>query len=233
MGLKIIRFFQKPELQGFAEPKSANFFIPDWYKKAEASYIDENGQPQGGLKVCIPYLDAMTSGYMLTTPVNIYVNENNKDTAELQIRWDGPPFLQEFIKERSHKSGATMPRPAAHYPNHLVWQGYWTIRTPKNYSLMFTHPLNRHDLPFTTMSGFVDSDKFFASGNIPFFIKQDFVGIIPAGTPIAQLIPIKRDSWTSVVNDKSLADKDFQHASYLTNKDTSYKKRFWQRKRYE
>jgi len=36
---------------------------------------------------------------------------------------------------------------------------------------------------------------FWGSGNYPFFLKKDFEGIIPAGTPMYQMIPVKRDSW--------------------------------------
>lgn len=233
MRLKLIRFFQRPEHQGFAEPKPAKSFIPDWYKKAEKSYVDSSGHTQSGLKTCVPYLDGLTAGYMLSTPVDIYVNEKPDSEDTLQIRWDGPAHFQDFVVERSSLSGSTMPRPAGHYPNHMVWRGYWSIKTPRGYSLLFTHPLNRHDLPFTTLSGIIDSDKFFASGNIPFFVKRGFSGIIPAGTPIAQLIPIKRNKWSSIVNDPYLTDKDPIQAMIITNKENSYKKRFWERKSYD
>lgn len=229
--MKLVRFFQRPEYPS-GYPKPAKAFIPDWYKKAESQYTTKDGETFNGLKTCVPYLDGLTAGYMLVTPVNIYVNEKNDDLSNLQIRWDGPASLKSFIKERDPESGATMPRPAGHYPNHLIWEGFWTIKTPKNYSLLFTHPFNRYDLPFTTVSGLVDSDKFFAAGNVPFFIKEGFSGVIPANTPIVQLVPIKRDTWNSVTNDKSLADKDLMHSSWVANKETNYKKKFWQRKSY-
>lgn len=241
MSFKIIKFFQPKEYRNLADPKSAKLFIPDWYKKAEVTYKDPMGITQQGLKTCIPYLDGLTSGYMLSTPVDIYVNQKenslghlfNNSGDNLEIRWDGPGFLQDFVNERPKGSGYTMPRPAGHYPNHLVWKGYWSIKTPRGYSLLFTHPLNRHDLPFTTLSGIVDSDKFFAPGNIPFFMKKDFSGVIPKGTPIVQLIPIKRNNWKTYQDDPYLTDQHFIQTSYLENKDTNYKKRFWQRKRYD
>ena len=71
-----------------------------------------------------------------------------------------------------------------------------TILTPNKYSLLITHPLNRTDLPFLVSSGFVDSDKTQLSfGKLPFFLKEDFEGIIKAGTPYAQLIPIRRETF--------------------------------------
>ena len=61
---------------------------------------------------------------------------------------------------------------------------------------MITHPLNRNDLPFITISGIVDGNfAISADGNVPFYIKNNFEGIIPQGTPIAQLIPFYRQNW--------------------------------------
>jgi hypothetical protein len=48
------------------------------------------------------------------------------------------------------------------------------------------------------MAGIVDSDKYHGAGNIPFFLKEEFEGLIPKGTPYAQIIPIKRAEWTTV-----------------------------------
>lgn len=239
--MKLIRFFQIPEKYGFANPKPAKSFIPNWYKEAETKFFNEQkGQDDLGLKTCMPFLDTLTSGYILSTPVNIYVNEkrNNLDhvfnsEGGMSIRWDGPPAFEYFINERHSGSGATMPRPAGHYPNHLAFSGHWNIKTPKGWSILYTHPLNRHDLPFTIASGIIDSDKFFAPGNIPFFLKKDFSGVIPKGTPIAQIIPIKRETWHMVENDKGLSDKDLIQGTKARNKDSNYKKRSWQRKRYE
>lgn len=239
--MKLIRFFQNQEKIGFADPKPAKAFIPNWYKEAETKFFNNlTGQEDFGLKTCIPFLDTLTSGYILSTPVNIYVNEKRDDLGHLfnndggiNIRWDGPPVFQNFINERPSGSGATMPRPAGHHPNHLTFFGYWNIKTPKGWSILFTHPLNRHDLPFTIASGIIDSDKFFAPGNIPFFLKKDFSGVIPKGTPIAQIIPIKRETWHMVENDKGLSDKDLIHGTWVRNKESNYKKKLWQRKRYE
>jgi hypothetical protein len=49
---------------------------------------------------------------------------------------------------------------------------------------------------FTVLEGFVDTDAYSAPVNFPFVLNDiDFEGLIPAGTPMVQVIPIKRDSW--------------------------------------
>lgn len=227
--MKIIRFFSPKSPENIGQPEPIKNFIPEWYRKAESTY-EENGVEHAGLKKCAPYLDAMMSGYAIVTPTDIFVSKN--EDGSLKLGWNGTEVTANFIMERPKASGETMPRPEHHYPNHLVFSGLWGVKTPRGWSLLFTHPLNRQDLPFTTMSGIVDSDKFSASGNIPFFIKSDFTGVIPAGTPIAQLIPIKRAKWSMIKNDKGLWDLEHVQGEAARDPETSYKKKNWIRKVY-
>jgi hypothetical protein len=82
------------------------------------------------------------------------------------------------------------------------------------------------------MSAIVDSDTFTPPGNYPFYLREDFEGIIPAGTPMFQIIPIKRDDWTSELN-KDLFDlgqkriwKSIAHTGF-------YKNFLWTKKSFE
>jgi hypothetical protein len=99
---------------------------------------------------------------------------------------------------------------------------------------LFTHPLNRHDLPFTTLSAIIDGGLIMSgNGDVPFYIKKNFEGIIPQGTPIAQVIPFRQENWQSKKT-KGLFKKGEQHY----NKSSSlifgwYKKTFWTRKKYD
>lgn len=227
---RLIRFFAEKKYLGLGKPVNLKNQVPQWYKDAELTYIDpESGEETGGLKKCVPYLDAMISGYALTTPCPIYVSEN--ENGELQLDWDGPDSLNSFIMERPKESGNTMPRPAGHYPNHLVFSAFWSVKTPKGYSMLMTHPLNRFDLPFTTTSGIIDSDNFSSSGNIPFFVKKGFTGTIPQGTPIVQLIPIKRAKWRSTF-DSSLGSEKAVIDDIIRDPETAYKKVMWEKKEY-
>jgi hypothetical protein len=101
--------------------------------------------------------------------------------------------------------------------------------------VLLTHPLNREDLPFHVTSGIIDSDVFFNAGNIPFFIKEDFEGVIPKGTPIAQLIPIKRYDWKMQIRSaSSKALRNLGYFAYLARtKDFNYKRTMWHRKKYD
>jgi hypothetical protein len=219
------------------KPDLIKKFIPEWYKKAETHFsseedlaIEEGTQKtSAGLKTCVPFLDAMVSGYALVVPFDIYVGKT--ENGDLDIKWNAPQGWENFVEERPRQSGATMPRPAGHAPNHMVWSGRWGIKAPRGYSVLVTHPLNRQDLPFTTSSAIMDSDKFFGNGNIPFFIKEDFVGVIEKGTPFAQIIPIKRKRWKMIYN-PALKDAIQKHGHDVRKKEGTYKKKYWHRKEY-
>jgi hypothetical protein len=229
--MKIIRFFSKKEYFNLGQPIPIKKLLPSWYKQSENTITNpETGEEIAGLKKCIPFLDAMLSGYALVTPVDIFVSKNEDGT--LNIRWNSPEIFQDFIAERVKDLGEKMPRPSGHYPNHLAFRGFWGVKTPRGWSALVVHPLNRHDLPFTITAGIMDSDKYSTSGNIPFFIKDDFVGVIPAGTPFAQIIPIKRSNWSSLKNDRGIQYLEDLQGAFVRSPGKSYKKYFWQRKEY-
>jgi hypothetical protein len=54
-------------------------------------------------------------------------------------------------------------------------------------------------LPFTTLTGLVDSDTFHNTPpNFPArWHDLSFNGLLPKGTPIAQCLPVKRESWNA------------------------------------
>jgi hypothetical protein len=62
----------------------------------------------------------------------------------------------------------------------------------------------------------------------------NFEGLIPAGTPIAQIIPFKRESWKNTIQTTGeLLQKSFEDKLFINNRFfDKYKKSFWQRKEY-
>jgi hypothetical protein len=217
-------------------PKPASQYIPEWYAKSERWIGNdnqpklENGAPNHGLKLCVPFLDAMTSGYMLELHTDLVV-EYNEEADDVNIDW---LIFPAPLSRRTPALGEKIPRPEGHITTHFAWIGQWGIEVPKGWSVLLTHPFNRFDLPFTTLTGLMDSDKSVNAGNIPFFMKRGFSGLIPAGTPIAQLTPIKRADWVSELGTEENKQKVTQQ-NYDSKRMFSgfYKKNLWERKKYE
>jgi predicted membrane-bound spermidine synthase len=89
--------------------------------------------------------------------------------------------------------------------------------------------------PFTILPGIVDTDTYTAPVNFPFVLNDiNFEGLIPAGTPIAQVIPIKRDEWQMSLG----TQKEFDEQQKVTNRLQTkffdrYKSMFRQVKEYK
>lgn len=202
---------------GTLPPVPAKRMIPDWYRLSENTFVDDDGNLKSGMKRCVPFLDIMISGYMLV------LGEDAVVTVQ-----DGLPKIKNSIVYERHKDmGATIVRPAGHHYNSFVWHNPWAWETPKGWSTIITHPYNRFDLPFTTLSGFMETDNMVSGGSLPFYLKEGFEGVIPAGTPIAQIIPVERKNWNSeILNHAIVFDGSYTGEGH-------YKRHDWVKKQYD
>jgi hypothetical protein len=180
-------------------PKPAAFYIPEWYKKipkfAETDlHLNDNGRVEGvNIKSCMPFLDSMINGYIQETWQDIIVEHRD---GKLTVASPSGPQITDSRGDNFHS-----PIGKGFYQNEFVWKAPWIPRMPKGWSILYTSPANHSQLPFETATGIVDADNFYHSpfGNLPFYIKHGFTGRIPAGTPMYQMIPVKRESWESEV----------------------------------
>ena len=172
--------------------------IPQWYKNIQPLDIKNHKDLplKFNVKHCRPFLDSLTSGYSISLPADIAIkiDENNKPV----ITWSDQE--QEFVGVRSSLSSSDFEYSEVYHKTHFVWKTLIAIELPKGYSCLITHPLNRYDLPFITLSGVVDADYKLPAGNIPFYVKKDFQGLIKAGTPIMQVIPVSYTHLTLPTN---------------------------------
>ena len=180
-------------------------------------------------KACPALLDAFTSGYFLRTPCDIkFYVKDNKVFAELEKEYEI------FIQKRDSMPGFS--QPAGYHANHFAWFGNWKIVVPDGYSILYTHPLNRYDLPFWSTSGFIDTDKVKMPGSYPFFIRKDWEGTIPAGTPYMQMIPFLRENWESEIVKETLTEisiEKYENMKKYRQPDGGvYMKEVWEPRKY-
>jgi hypothetical protein len=180
--------------------QKSTLHVPEWYKKSPQkikglenySLIPGNSRvTTSTYKKCSPLLDAFTNGYIFYLSQDIEVT--TKENGEPYIMWRDSTLNPVTWHEKDQWEGFSYPENCHDFV--YKWQNNFIIKTPKNYSTLFTHPHNRFDLPFYTISGIVDTDKFNLAVQFPFFIKNNFTGIIKAGTPIAQITFFKREHW--------------------------------------
>lgn len=204
-------------------PQPASKFIPQWYKDIE-SYIPNKKSPDSTttIKKCIPVLDSITAGYVIVSPCDVYIS----------IKDDEPHYnspISNIIHFHPRKQAYNHPS-ANDFP-YPKWANPWSIKTPKGWSCYFK-PLAHNPNPwFQILEGFVDTDTYTAPVNFPFVLKDPHKEcLIPAGTPIAQVIPIKRENWKMEIdfNPKENNSRRLLNSKFFDR----YKKLYWNRKQY-
>ena len=148
------------------------------------------------MKKCPPVIDAMTYGFLLPLVSDLKI-ENGEFSWDRDVPGGG---VTNFPRSPIgyHDNVQCTGTPLFDDDRFIIkFNNFWTIETPAGYSLLFTHPLNRTDLPFTTITGLVDTDTYTNNLiNIPArWHDTEFSGVLPKGTPVAQCIPIKREKW--------------------------------------
>ena len=204
--------------------------VPQWYKNAPTYTEGKKPRflPQTNLaiKTCIPFLDTLTTGYYipLVTDIIVDIEEGNP-----RLSWG----VSTPASQRSTSQAPTLPIPEGCSPLHFLWILQTVIELPKGYSALLTHPLNRFDLPFVTLSGIVDGGYALGSGSFPFFIKENFEGVIPRGTPIIQVIPFKTESWVSEEDSSLVSAGDVEARRSMSTAVGWYKHNRWTKKTYD
>lgn len=220
------------------EPEPSYKKIPQWYRDLGKHYNSNNLEDlnpvndRGGdgsnvsTKLCLPFQDAMSLGYMYCLEDDLTV-ELDKD-GKPSLSWS-KPFM--MVDKRPNVDLAI---PSDVHPLHFGIKMQWFYETPEDYSLLFTMPINRPDLPFWTPSGIVDSDIWGLPAFLPLFIKRNFEGVIPMGTPIAQMIPIKREPWNLVIDDSedTLEKHELKSENRRSHITAHYRKFAWRKKQY-
>lgn len=214
----------------YPEPASKN--IPDWYKNIESfigskTFKAADGKGNQSVKKCMPVFDAITAGYIIKTYVDVYVTLTDDNVSFFNWPSYEPISFHRIDQAPNHPGYNGRP-----YPK---WINPWSIKTPSGYSSLFVPPMHNPNGIFTILPGVVDTDSYINPVNFPFTLDDpNFEGMIPAGTPICQVIPFKRDEFKLKIG----SDKDLKSISSFSNIFNNrwvnnYKSRFWHKKEYK
>lgn len=227
-----------PQL-GCPTPTPAYKSIPKWWKDmSRFDGYDKDLQRHGGKKLtmraCPAIEDSFFSGYILHLPADVYIDATSKS-----IEFSFPQFMDAEVSNRElflqkHPPSVTKGYEGSKdfHEESLKWNPFWGVKTEEGYSTLFAHPFHRQDLPFHSVSGIVDTDKFPTREPFAFFIKKGFAGIIPRGTPMLQLIPFKRDEWEHEIIEYKDIDRRAKISQIHSVFKHPYKKIFWTRKKF-
>jgi len=182
-------------------PLLARDALPDWLRKmAPRAESELHGRAIRTVKQCPPFVDAMAHGFMVLLPCDVVV-----EGGRFSWNWALPPPAtpQHPRAPLSFHVPAQLEGTPMHDPRRaaIKFNSFWTIELDPGWSLFCTHPVNREDLPFRTLSGVVDADRFSDAGiNFPaLWTDPGFEGTLARGTPVAQLFAVPREAAELVI----------------------------------
>lgn len=172
-------------------PTPATKIIPEWYRKMPTRHNNDFSNANSiTIKKCLPVFDALTAGYILSTPCDIYVKQEDGE----------PSYLPTMDILSAHPAKQLFMNPNGNMFKVPKLMNGWGIKTPKGYSTLFIPPMHNPNPWFEVLPGIVDTDILTEPVNFPFMLKdKKFEGLIPCGTPFIQIIPFKRDVWKVAV----------------------------------
>jgi hypothetical protein len=207
----------------FFPPKPAVKEVPRWYKDTpeytgnSGKKVFNDGNTTHTVKKCIPVFDAITAGYILYTQVDLQISVQD-DLPYYTWSDKGAISFHPIVQAPLHPvmNGAPYPK----------WNNPYAITTPPGYSTLFVQPFHRESV--------FNTDTYRSPVLFPFVLNDvKWEGIIPAGTPMAQVIPFKRDSWKHEIgSSEEIKDQDKINKKLKTLFFNSYKRQFWSQKQY-
>jgi hypothetical protein len=230
----------KTEFEVQDKPYPAVKKLPKWYMDESPLMFIQKDHPNDGklhlrgrranitFKKCIPLLDGMSAGYILPLWADVLVEQENGIPS---IYWKTINNVFEI-----HGSDTMRIVPPVGYQNVVYkYLNCWIPQTPPGYSCLITSPLGHHDLPFKAVPAIVDTDKSTLEVLFPVWIKEGLEGVVERGTPIAQIIPFKRDNWESTFD----YYEDGQYYGEIEEKNANktivghYLKNHWSKKKFK
>ncbi len=191
-------------------PKPITTSKPEWFKKMPPLvnndpnlvkndvFLNDGSISFGGtLKRCPPVQDIINAGYLISTHCDILVNCDRKNNI-MDLHWTLNHNIPVIETHNYAQIKGSIIEKFAIGDNIFKYINPWYIQTDPGYSCLFLAP-QYHDLPLTILSGIVQTDKQ-PETNFPFLYNgPDGQTVIPAGTPLVQVIPFKREKYTSEV----------------------------------
>lgn len=185
------------------KPVLAKSVSPEWWKKAKVG-MHVKGDFVQTIRSCPAMDDWLKSGWYVLANRDIEV-----------IMYDGQSVTKETLEsgERHGPRVASPSHPSSQTLGSFEYLGKnapvkdafkmrnpWNVKTPPGYSCLYLDPFLFQNEYFATWQGIIDTDKFNTNqdnSQIIFYPKVNHSFIIKKGTPMCQIIPYKRDTWTA------------------------------------
>ena len=238
--MEIMEFMAAEHLKGaYPEPVAAHLSLPQWLKddpnREKGIHPYGPGGTEGATyKRCVPFMDIMRTGYIIPLWADIAFSEQPCDEgcqdedcpgSSIKVDWKGnarkPDSTQ--VERRGWSSWGNIPELKTGISHSsMTFINPWIIKTPPGYSTLITAPFNDDSRPhpaIKTLTGLVNTDTYHNQITFFFYMNYYITETLKKGTPLVQVIPIKREEWGSKITYITPGDendmKHQQETSYL------------------
>jgi hypothetical protein len=189
------------------------------------------------IRHCPAVNDSANFGYTVYLPFDIFIDATNESQIDSYL----PEINVSFFGEQGNINLASHQHPISfqnyvdldvYHPMSIKINTLWGIKTDPGYSVWITSPFINTKSPFKVVDAIVDTDRFISCYPYQTLIKKGFCGTIKEGTPFLQVIPFKREEFSSVVLEKEFKEIKKQNRKIHAGFKNSYKRFFWSRKRF-
>jgi hypothetical protein len=210
------------QFHAIPHPYPASRAIPDWFKNMPTEVTHQN-QTGSTLKRCPPFLEAMTAGYIIPLPFDVELTVSPAGVVTPRCQY---PIVS------AHFPAQYAGSPFAHTAV-LKFHNPWVIVTPPGYASLITAPINRLGAPILPLTGLVETDTYYREVHFPSLVTHPpgQRALMKRGTPQAQVIPIKTDSWTATAGTLD-PQKRSEAEQPFTQDPHHYKQAFWKKLEY-
>jgi hypothetical protein len=179
--------------------------LPDYWKKMESKMQSGDGT----VRKCPGISDWLGLGYIIPAWSDIDIDQTSEygPTATMFNGREGvsghsPGQCKGMLDQKSHHGGSLK----LHYN--------WSITTSPGWSIMIVPLWYWKDQPWKIMPGIIHSDNHHGEVNLNLILKSKEPHIhIPAGTPLVQIIPFKREEVHAVT--RATTDRDIKKHEIL------------------
>lgn len=208
-------------------PVVAKHIHPNWWKEMRV-----NHHGRDNIKMCPSMMDVLGTGYYIVCQDDIKI-EYPKDDL------DGSPNykLGQFAKCPHNPNYETSGHPREQFPdfeyakadveedlkdnNAVKIRIPWSVTTPLGYSCLYLDPFLFQNRWFQAWQGIMDTDKYTGgdlNGLVILYPKTREEFVIPAGTPIVQIVPYRRESWKASIDLIKTQEYQKDHNPFLYHK---------------
>ena len=226
--------FQCPAhlLEHLPHPIPAARCVPDWLRQmpthvaqppSAVNLPDLTNASTLTVKNCMPFIEAMTFGYIIPVPTDITFTMDHGD-----LRVDIAGFEAPLIDV--HNGDQLLGAPYSATPV-VKFRTPWLIKTPPGYSTLILPPLNRFEIPFLPLAGLVETDTYYRQIAFPTLctMAPGQQVKVSRGTPLVQVVPIPRELWSSQVGPSDVEANKTQDDQWDADHHM-YRQQHWEKK---